>query len=46
VGWDAAEVVLHLEVIPAHEADDDQVIRDLAETVAYWRHGIEETNGE
>lgn len=39
--WDVPEIELYLEVIPAHEADDDQVLRDLVESVAYWREGID-----
>ncbi|MGV2982150.1 sugar phosphate isomerase/epimerase family protein [Microbacterium sp. AGC85] len=40
--WDAPEIEVHLEVIPAHEADDDQVIADLVESVRYWQDGIEQ----
>lgn len=40
--WDAPEVELHLEIIPAHEADDDDVLADLAESVRYWQEGIEQ----
>lgn len=38
--WDVPEIELYLEVIPAHEADDDTVLRDLVESVAYWREGL------
>lgn len=41
-GWDADEVFLFLEVIPAHEADDAAVLEDLRESVTYWREGIEQ----
>ncbi len=36
----AEEVALILEVIPAFEADDKQVIRDLQASVAYWRDAL------
>lgn len=40
--WDAPEIELHLEIIPAHEADDDAVLADLVESVRYWQEGIEQ----
>lgn len=40
--WDAPEIELHLEVIPAHEADDDVVLAELVESVRYWQDGIEQ----
>jgi D-erythrulose 1-phosphate 3-epimerase len=36
----AEDVALILEVIPAFEADDRQVIRDLQASVAYWRDAL------
>ncbi|MFE4663933.1 sugar phosphate isomerase/epimerase family protein [Streptomyces sp. NPDC056716] len=39
--WTAPEIELYLEIIPAHEADDDAVLRDLIESVTYWRDGID-----
>jgi hypothetical protein len=38
--WEVPEVFLFLEVIPAHEAEDAQVLRDLVESAEYWREGI------
>ncbi len=43
--WDAPEIELHLEIIPAHEADDDAVLADLVESVRYWQEGIEQHVG-
>ena len=43
--WHVDEVFLFLEVIPAHEASDRQVLDDLRESVAYWRDGIEALEG-
>jgi D-erythrulose 1-phosphate 3-epimerase len=36
----AARPSLIIEVIPPFEADDDQVLDDLRETVAYWRAAL------
>jgi len=36
----AERVVLILEVIPPFEAPDEQVLDDLAESVAYWRSAL------
>ena len=38
----ADDVLLILEVIPAFEQDDDQVIRDLRESVAHWAAAMSE----
>lgn len=40
--WKVPAIELHLEVIPAHEADDDDVLADLVESVRYWQDGIEQ----
>ena len=34
---------LIIEVIPAFEADDDQVLDDLRETIAQWRGALAES---
>jgi sugar phosphate isomerase/epimerase len=39
--WAAEEVFVFLEVIPAHEADDATVLKELVESVEHWRGGIE-----
>lgn len=39
--WDAPEIELHLEIIPAHEADDDRVLEEIVESVRYWQDGID-----
>jgi hypothetical protein len=36
----ADEVTLILEVIPAFEADDERVLDELQESVAYWQQAI------
>lgn len=36
----AQEVALILEVIPPFEADDDQVLSDMASSVDYWRSAL------
>jgi len=36
------EATLILEVIPAFEADDRQVLDELKESVSYWQHAIRE----
>jgi sugar phosphate isomerase/epimerase len=36
----ASRVALVLEVIPPFEADDDEVVRDLVASAAYWRDAI------
>ena len=36
----AREVALILEVIPTFEANDDRVVADLVESVAYWRSAL------
>jgi HAD superfamily hydrolase (TIGR01509 family) len=38
----AAEVALILEIIPPFEQDDDQVRKDLRESVAYWQTALDE----
>jgi hypothetical protein len=38
----ASDIALILEVIPAFEADDDDVVREMAESVAYWRAALDE----
>jgi sugar phosphate isomerase/epimerase len=35
------EVALVLEVVPAFEADDDTVMRDIRTSIDYWRQAIE-----
>jgi D-erythrulose 1-phosphate 3-epimerase len=40
-----AEVALILEIIPAFEAPDDQVIADLRVSVEYWRRHLADANG-
>lgn len=42
--WPAEEIFLFLEVIPAHEADDDQVLDDLKQSIDHWREGIAALN--
>ena len=37
----AREVALVLEVIPSFEADDDRVLAELVESVAYWREALD-----
>jgi sugar phosphate isomerase/epimerase len=39
--WKVPEVYLFLEISPAHEADDATVLRELIESVDYWKTGIE-----
>jgi sugar phosphate isomerase/epimerase len=41
----ATEVALILEVIPAFEADDDQVLDDLRASAAYWRQALPAAGG-
>lgn len=40
----AGEVALVLEIIPAFEAPDDQVIADLRVSVEYWRQHLADAN--
>jgi sugar phosphate isomerase/epimerase len=37
----ADEVVLILEIVPAFEADDDEVLSDLVSSAAYWRSALD-----
>jgi sugar phosphate isomerase/epimerase len=37
----ARDVALVLEVIPSFEADDDRVVAELVESVAYWREALD-----
>jgi hypothetical protein len=36
----ASGTALILEVIPPFEQDDDEVVRELEESVAYWRAAL------
>jgi len=38
----ATDIALILEVIPAFEADDDEVVQEMAASVAYWRSALDE----
>jgi len=38
----AGDIALILEVIPAFEADDEAVVRDMVESVGYWREALDE----
>jgi sugar phosphate isomerase/epimerase len=38
----ASDIALIIEVIPAFEADDDDVVREMAASVAYWRTALDE----
>jgi D-erythrulose 1-phosphate 3-epimerase len=37
----AREVALVLEVVPAFEADDDSVLRDITASIRYWRQALD-----
>jgi hypothetical protein len=43
--WNCDTIAMYLEVIPAHEADDDRVLQDIKESVTYWREGITVLDG-
>ena len=42
----AREVALVLEVIPSFEADDDRVVAELVESIAYWREALDAHGGQ
>jgi sugar phosphate isomerase/epimerase len=41
----AADVTLVLEIIPPFEQDDDQVLKDLRQSAAYWRAALRDHAG-